>query len=200
MSEDVYKSINDIEYNLLHRVEIRVNGGDEYIYNQTIYGGIWTSPFEIWNKDFTPPIYSEPEFIEPDDPDKHYKIYIWAGPEAYGAEIDDVILYYSVDDGPWEETNMVLKDGMYYGEIPPQEERVTIDYYIRITDIAGNVIETEEYHEKAPTFEEPSVIIPMVSILLGILGALSIVMIYRHKRKAALKKVTSEKKIKKVKK
>ena len=88
---------------------------------------------------------------------------------------------------------MVFKDGKYYGEIPPQVEDSEITYYIKIVDVAGNVIETDEYTEKAAIFEETSLIVPMLGIFMAILGALSIVVIYRHKNKAALKKLTSEK-------
>ncbi|MFX1393851.1 MAG: hypothetical protein ACFFAH_09780 [Promethearchaeota archaeon] len=194
------KYVNDIEYNILNRFEFRVNGNAEYIYNQTIYGGIWAHPIEVWNRDLTPPTFLEPTFIKPDEPDKHYEVNIWAGTEVYGAEVDKVFLYYSVDDNPWEESEMILKDGKYYAEIPAQEEGSTIDYYIKITDVAGNSIETEEYHEKAPIFEEPSIIIPIVGIFLGILGSLSIVAIHRHKRKVAIGKHISEKSPKKSKK
>ncbi|MFX0139556.1 MAG: hypothetical protein ACFFDN_38295 [Candidatus Hodarchaeota archaeon] len=196
-------AVQDIRYNINNRFLIE-NGelvNSEIVCEGRVYNGEWGQcKYEILNDDFTPPAYSEPEFIEPDEADKHYEITINIATEEHGASVKDVFLYYSVDDGVWEETIMVLQEGKYYGEIPPQPEDSEIIYYIKIIDEAGNVIETDEYTEKATIFEKPSLIIPILGIFIAIIGALSIVVIYRHKRKAALKKVISEKKIKKVRK
>jgi hypothetical protein len=161
------------------------------------------------NKDMSPPFFGEPIFTDPEEPDLHYEVRILAYTERKvingvtidtGAEIDEVYLYYNIDDGAWKKTEMVLQYGNYYGEIPPQDGGAKITYYIELVDIAGNIIKTDEYEETAVTFEEPSPIVPILGILLASLGALSLVVIFRYKSKRALKKATADKIMKKPKK
>lgn len=209
-----YMNIQDIIYNLENEFYIKFGAGandEAHFYKQKVYGGNGQALYVVAkNEDKTPPTFTEPEFIEPKEPDKHYEIYIsiateaditvrvheglsdWTYPMTPGAPVDGVYLYYKVDDGVWEEIKMVFQNLKYYGEIPPQEEGSEITYYIRIIDKAGNVVETDEYEEKATTFEVPSPIIPIIAILIGILSALSILVIYRRHKNKALKKASSE--------
>ncbi|MFX0187673.1 MAG: hypothetical protein ACFE8A_08055 [Candidatus Hodarchaeota archaeon] len=192
---DKYAKIQDIKYGVINNFYIRSNDGlPTFVYKGILrYNGFGGVKFNIFNDDLTPPTYTEPEFIKPDDPDKHYEIIINIATGIQDAEVKEVFLYYSIDDGDWKETSMVLRDGKYYGEIPPQPEGSEITYYIKIVDVAGNIVETDEYEETAVTFEEPSPIVPILGIFIAFLGALSIVVLYRHKNKKALKKLTSEK-------
>jgi hypothetical protein len=200
--------VQKLYYDLTNYFSIGISSalGTEFIYNQTVYGGAWeTLIIDVLNKDLSPPRYGEPEFIEPEEPDLHYEINIYAYPEEKGAEIDEVYLYYKIDDGAWKKTKMVRnppagEEYKYYGEIPPQEGGAKITYYIEIVDIAGNIATTDEFEETAVTFEEISPIIPILGILLAFLGALSLVVIFRYKSKKAFEKARAEKMLKKPKK
>ena len=44
-------------------------------------------------------------------------------------------------------------------------------------------MKTDEFTETAVTFEEPSPVVPIIGILIAILGALSIVVMYRIKHR-----------------
>jgi len=197
--------IQDLLYDLTNYITIDLGDDVEFIYlNQTVStvkGGMWdTLKFSMYNKDTSPPFFGEPIFTDPDEPDLHYEVRLLVYTEEDGAEIDEVYLYYNIDDGAWKKTEMVLQYGNYYGEIPPQDAGAKITYYIEMVDIEGNIIKTDEYEETAVTFEEPSPIVPILGILLACLGALSLVVIFRYKSKRALKKASAEKLLKKPKK
>ena len=142
----------------------------------------------------------EPIFTEPKESDLHYEIRLLVLTEEHGADIDEVYLYYNIDDGAWKRTEMALQYGNYYGEIPPQDGGAKITYYIEMVDIAGNIIATDEYEETAVTFEGPSPLVPILGILLAFLGVLSLVVILRYRSKRAFKKASAEKLLKKPKK
>ncbi|MFX0188480.1 MAG: hypothetical protein ACFE8A_12190 [Candidatus Hodarchaeota archaeon] len=195
--------IQDLLYGLTNYININLGG--EFIYlNQTVStvkGGMWDPlNFSMLNKDTSPPFFCEPIFNEPKEPDLHYEIRILVYTEEHGADIDEVYLYYNIDDGAWKRTEMALQYGNYYGEIPPQEGGAKITYYIEMVDIEGNIIATDEYEETAVTFEGPSPLVPILGVLLAFLGALSLVVILRYRSKRAFKKASAEKLIKKPKK
>jgi hypothetical protein len=190
LKEIVKKNVSSIEYNVLNYFTFDVNSGEEYIYNETIYGGVWGNYWtEVLNKDLTPPNYEDPEVEKPDDNSSNFEVEINTYDEPYGSGIRTVTLLYSVDDGPWKEIEMLLAEGKYRCGIPPQSEGAEIRYYIEISDLAGNSIETDEEKIIAPTFEDDFIINPVILIAVGAIGALVIVLstkyYYNKKRSAA---------------
>ncbi|MFX0187994.1 MAG: hypothetical protein ACFE8A_09675 [Candidatus Hodarchaeota archaeon] len=220
--------LNSIEWGILNLFIIEADR--QFIYNGVPYSNkLKNLTLEVLNKDVTAPYYWEPEVEEPDESTKNFAFEIVVYDEAYGSFIDEVIFCYSIDDEPWKEVEMIpvqqnyqigryyalmpapggifeynipLNDGRYYVDLPHQEEGAKIRYYIRITDLAGNSIETDEEEMTAPTFEKSPIIALVLMIIVGTLAALIAAVsigTYYHRKKAKLTKPESKDKLKKFK-
>jgi len=177
------KYVNSIEYKVINIFIFDVNSGAEYIYNQTIYGGVWGClTLEVENKDLTAPKYFEPVVLIPESQAFNIEIQAISFDEAFGSGIDKAILYYSINNGPWESTKMQFLNGIYQCSIPPRFTSNTIRYYINFSDYAGN-FNTTSIFTFSVRFEETSILVPLIGIFIGIIGVISISLYYHHKNR-----------------
>ena len=185
ISAIVKKNVSSIEYSVLNYVTLNTDRG--FVYVDTYYDNSIT--LEMINRDLTPPTYQDPEVEQPDDSSSNFEVEIFTYDEAYGSGIKNVALFYSVDDGPWKEIEMLLAEGKYRCGIPPQSGGAEIRYYIEISDLAGNTIKTEEETITSPTFKIDPIIVPVLGTALGVIitvFALS-TFIYLYKKKKSSK-------------
>jgi len=176
--------VNSIEYNVLNLITIKINSGEEFIYNQTAYGGMWGDlTLERSNKDVSPPSYEPPVVNMPDDPSTNFEVNINVTDEQFGSGVKEVNLYYSVNGGQWNEVKMLLHNGLYSAGIPRKSEGTEITYKVEFVDYAGNSDSTTEYTFTAPISDGPSILVPALGVLIGTVGAVSIAGFYRIRQK-----------------
>ncbi len=71
-------------------------------------------------------------------PDKN--IGIAAKVVSYGGHnINDVRLYYRINGGQWQNSEMTYSNGLYRSDIPPQVQGSQVSYYIRSEDSSGRI-------------------------------------------------------------
>jgi hypothetical protein len=164
-----YKYITACEPRVWNIFEISINGGQFFFYNNSAYTTLTT---RVVNRDITAPTFTPPVLVPLKDLSSNIEVQISASDNAYGAGIDTVLLYYSVNNGPWKSMEMIFNSGRYFGAIPPQAAEAKIQYYIRITDASGNVNQTAIYVVTLPSAEIPPIIWPLIGILIGTVVAI----------------------------
>lgn len=201
-----FKNVSSIESNVLNIFNIKINGGESFIYNGTHYNNndpaIYNElTISVLNKDTKAPTYHSPELYLPANPKSNYELRINASDGEFESGIKSVIIYYTI--GNEEDLNsveMLFFDGLYYGDIPRQSSGLEIQYYIEIKDYNGNSIKTVTFSFITPTFEEPSIIPPIIGIMIFAIIALSLSMFYRYKNKKIFRPLVAKEKLSKKKK
>lgn len=164
-----FKNITTFEPGVWNIFEITINGGQFFIFNDSAYTKLMT---RVVNRDITAPTFTQPLLVPLKDLSSNIEVQISAADNAYGAGIAQVLLFYSVNNGPWESVEMIFESGRYFGAIPPQAEDATIRFYIRMTDASGNMNQTDIYVVTLPSAEIPPIIWPIIGILIGTVAAI----------------------------
>ena len=106
----------------------------------------WTEKDNLYfNADLIPEITDMLQI--PLSPEINEEVLVFA--EVVDDELDNVTLYYRVDNGTWSSVSMVYVSGLgFRGVIPGQSGGVAVDYYVVAYDVDGNsdLSETISYY------------------------------------------------------
>ena len=123
----------------------------------------------------------------PLSPEINEEVLVFA--EVVDDELDNVTLYYRVDNGTWSSVSMVYVSGLgFRGVIPGQSGGVAVDYYVVAYDVDGNsdLSETISYYVPeitTTTTPTTAVITPSWSILLLLLSIIVLIPLRKYERK-----------------
>ncbi|MHA2003146.1 MAG: hypothetical protein ACW960_03470, partial [Candidatus Thorarchaeota archaeon] len=96
----------------------------------------WTEKDNIYfNSDLNPEIIDMLQI--PLSPEINEEVRVFA--EVVDDDLDNVTLYYRVDNGTWSSVSMVYVSGLgFRGVIPGQSGGAAVDYYVVAYDVDGN--------------------------------------------------------------
>ncbi|MHA2379653.1 MAG: hypothetical protein ACXADS_10260 [Candidatus Thorarchaeota archaeon] len=97
--------------------------------------------------------------------------------EVYDPSLDEVILYYQVDNGTWIDVEMTLVGGIYNATIPGQGGGALVEFYIEAADAFENVARSEHLSYTIPTPPPDSGLLLLV-VGGGAAAAVVIVVVY----------------------
>ena len=136
--------------------------------------------------DETPPsisnIKNEPENPKPDE-----QVTVTATITDASSGVDYATLYYRTD-GSWTSWSMSRSGDIWSATIPAQEDGVTVNYYIKAADKAGNLGQSNTYSYTVREAAEGGPAIPgfpLEAIIIGILLATGVLIILRKPRGAS---------------
>ena len=200
------KRVQDIEYQVINEITMYACNGHllfiapefvtphNYLYDQQIRNGDFV--LEVENKDVHGPTLIN---MSDDQSNSDANILVIAEieDEEYGSGIneDGMTLYYSVNGGGYHTEAMLYKDGLFYGNIPPPELGSVVRYYVEMTDMEGNSVNTDIYKTYSAPFEIPPVVAVLIGVLAVTIGSVAITLIYRRRNKPAIITLPSKKKV-----
>ncbi|MFX1556812.1 MAG: hypothetical protein ACFFC9_06125 [Promethearchaeota archaeon] len=184
-----FKNVSSIESNVLNIFNVKVNGGESFIYNDTHYNT--NNPaisneltLNVLNKDTKAPTFHPPELYIPNNPKSNYELRINTSDGEFESGIENVFIYYTIgDEESLYSVEMLYFDGLYYGDIPRQSSGLKIQYQIKIIDYNGNSIETLTYSFITPAFKEPSIITPIIGLVIFTLTIIALSLFFRIRNK-----------------
>ena len=134
--------------------------------------------------DETPPSISSiqhtPQNPKPDD-----QVTVSAMITDDSSGVESATLYYRSDSGAWSSKPMSKGSDTYSATIPAQEDGVTVNYYIKAADKAGNLGQSSTYSYTVKKAAEGRPAIPgfpIEAIMIGVLLATGVLIILRKPR------------------
>jgi hypothetical protein len=107
-------------------------------------------------------------YYAPQDPQAEDDVTVTVSVSAQSSSISKVNLHYSIDGGTYRTLTMALAGSSYKATIPGQTDGTVVAFYASVTDIEGNVSQSNEYTYTAGGGQMEIPGFPFESIIVGL--------------------------------